>query len=269
MIHLVFNEADMKPLAAAMELDESLQGELLLIQDDYAVGPVEDIYTGTGLQERANWWASVLTGGDFENKLNSQADQDDTLMTNIQHRLRENEEEKIWIWAAQNKHDVSGYYWILPYLKEFQGRAFILYLHNLPFINETGNIFYPTWLHQIPAKEFIKAKKLAREITPGEFEVDTDEWAKLCAENKGVRSLEGAKKLVQADYDFYDSELKKYITTDWQKASKVLSHFLNKAKEPASEPYLLWRLKTMIAMDMFDVQGNQKKAKEFEIKLKS
>ena len=142
-------------------------------------------------------------------------------------------------------------------------------MNNLPFINATGNIFYPTWLHQIPAKEFIKAKKLAREITPSEFEIDPDEWAKLCTENKGVRLLEGAKKLIQADYDFYDSELKKYITHDWQKASKILSHFLNKSKETTSEPYLLWRLKTMINMDMFDVQGNLKRSKEFELKQKS
>ncbi|MBK8711674.1 MAG: DUF1835 domain-containing protein [Niastella sp.] len=269
MIHLVFNEADMKPLSTAMELDESLQGDLLLIQDDYSVGPIENIYTESGLQDRANWWASVLTNSDFENKLNTQGETDDALMKKIQDRLKNDSEEKIWIWAAQNKHDVCGYYWLLSYVKEFQGRAFILYLNNLPFINATGNIFYPTWLHQIPAKEFIKAKKLAREITPSEFEIDPDEWAKLCTENKGVRLLEGAKKLIQADYDFYDSELKKYITHDWQKASKILSHFLNKSKETTSEPYLLWRLKTMINMDMFDVQGNLKRSKEFELKQKS
>jgi hypothetical protein len=39
MIHIVFNEPDVKVLQNAIELDESLSGEIVLIKDDYAVGP--------------------------------------------------------------------------------------------------------------------------------------------------------------------------------------------------------------------------------------
>ncbi|MBI3883026.1 MAG: DUF1835 domain-containing protein, partial [Sphingobacteriales bacterium] len=180
-----------------------------------------------------------------------------------------NEDETIWIWAAQNKHDVSGYYWLLKYMQEFQGRVSILYMNNLPFINEKGNIFYPNWLSEIPAKEFLKAKKLAREITLSEFEVDPDEWTKICNEDKGVRLLEGGKKLVNEDYHFYDAELKKFITADWQKGSKIINQFLSKAKHTTGDAYLLWRLKVMIAQDMFDVQGKVENMKEFEIKTKA
>jgi hypothetical protein len=183
--------------------------------------------------------------------------------------MRRDIDQSIWIWAAQNKHDVSGYYWLTNYMKEFQGRVFILYLNNLPFFNEKGQIFYPNWLHEIPAKEFLKAKKLAREITPSEFEVDPDEWTKLCDNNKGVRLLEGGKKLVQEDYDFYDAELKKFITKDWQKAAKIIHQFISKAKNITSEAYLLWRLKVMIAQEMFDVQGKIANMKDFEVKTKS
>jgi len=163
---------------------------------------------------------------------------------------------------------VSGYYWLLNYMKEFQGSVFILYLNNLPFINEKGNIFYPNWIFEIPAKEFLKAKKLAREITPSEFEVDPDEWTKLCEENKGVRLLEGGKKLIQQDYDFYDAELKKYITSDWQKATKIIHQFISKAKNTTGDAYLLWRLKVMVAQNMVDVQGKIANMKDFELKTK-
>jgi hypothetical protein len=153
-------------------------------------------------------------------------------------------------------------------MKEFQGRVQILYLNNLPFINEKGHIFYPNRIHEIQPSEFLKAKKLARPITLSEFEVDPDEWIKLCNETKGVRLLEGGKKLTQADYDFYDAELKKFITPDWQKASKIIQHFLSKAKQTTGDAYLLWRLKVMLAQDMLDVQGKVANMKEFEVKLK-
>ncbi|MFZ4058292.1 MAG: DUF3658 domain-containing protein [Ferruginibacter sp.] len=268
MIHIVFNEPDVEVLSKAIEMDETLAGEISLIRDDYAVGPLT-LYTGEAIENRKNWWREVLAGGDYDGKVEDNSVDDYATIANVVGTMRRNPEEKIWIWAAQNKHDVSGYYWILNYMQEFQGRVFILYLNNLPFINEKGGIFYPQFLSEIPAKEFLKAKKLAREITLSEFEVDPDEWKKICEEHRGVRILEGGKKLTQADYDFYDAELKKMITTDWQKASKIINQFINKAKQTTGDAYLLWRLKVMIAQDMFDVQGKIGNMKDFEIKLKS
>ena len=83
-----------------------------------------------------------------------------------------------------------------------------------------------------------------------------------------MRLLEGGKKLEQQDYDFYDTELKKFITADWQKPSRIIHQFLSKAKETTGDAYLLWRLKTMIAQDTFDVQGKVGNMKEFEVKNK-
>jgi len=275
MIHIVFNEPDVKVLKEAIGMDESspagagLAGDVIQIKDDYAVGPLDNIYVGEGIEARKEWWRAVLAGGDYAGKVDSAEVDDYKTAAELVGTMRRNEEEQVWIWAAQNKHDVSGYYWLLKYMKEFQGRVSILYLNNLPFFNEKGHIFYPAWLSEIPAKEFLKAKKLAREITLSEFEVDPDEWTKLCNESKGVRLLEGGKKLLQADYDFYDAELKKFITADWQKASRIIHQFLSKAKETTGDAYMLWRLKTMIAQDIFDVQGKIENMKDFEVKLKS
>jgi hypothetical protein len=190
------------------------------------------------------------------------------MVEDLMNRLIADSSEVVWIWAAQNKHDVCGYYWLMGQLKNYQGRIFILYLNNLPFINDKGQIFYPEWLSTIPPREFSKAKKLARPITLSEFEVDPDEWERLCRDNGGVRLLEGGKKLISAGYDFYDNELKKFITADWQKASKVIHQYLHKSKHTTGDAYLLWRLKKMIGEGYFDVQGNLKGMKDFELKLK-
>jgi hypothetical protein len=269
MIHIVFQEADIDALEKSFELDETLRGDIIQIKDDYAVGPLTDIYTDEGAEARKQWWREVLEGGDHEGKVDSGEMDDIKTVAGLKERLDNHAEEYIWIWAAQNKHDVSGYYWLMSQLKDYQGRIFILYLNNLPFLNEKGNLFYPINLFEIPAKEFVKAKKLAREITPSEFEVDPDEWIKTCNENKGVRLLEGGKKLVQEEYEFYDTVLKSLVTADWQKASKIIHTHLTKAKHTTGDMYLLWRLKLMIAQDSFDVQGTVGKMKEFEVKTPS
>ncbi len=268
MIHIVFQEADVDVLKQAIVLDESLEGEVVQIKDDFAVGPLKDVYTQAGVEARKEWWRQVLTGGDIEGKVDDGSVDDIKTVAELKQRLDENENEVLWIWAAQNKHDVSGYYWLMSQLAEYQGRIFILYLNNLPFFNEKGQIFYPENLYSIPAKEFLKAKKLARAITPSEFEVDPDEWKKLAEQDKFVRMLEGGKKLVQYDVDFYDGDLKKYVNGEWQRASKVISQFLHKAKNTTGDMFLLWRLKIMISNGELEARGNIKGMKDFEVKKK-
>ena len=266
MIHVVFGEADVKVMAEVILLDENLTGEVVLIRDDLSVGPLENCYVGEGIEMRKQWWRDVLSGGEYSHKVDDGSVDDYKTIAELVGTMRRNGEETIWIWAAQNSHDVCGYYWILNYMKEFQGRIFILYLNNLPFINEKGNIFYPEYLHQIPAKEFLKAKKLAREITMSEFEVDPDEWTKMIGENKGIRKLEGGKKLAQFDYDYFDDDLKKFVPAEFQKANKILQQVGTKVKIGASDAYLLWRLKTLAAMQVFEVQGEMGNAKDFELR---
>lgn len=267
MVHVVFNTADVDVLQKAIELDESMAGEVLEVKDDYAVGPIADLYTEEGRAARNEWWKQVLVGGDYDGTVEKGIVNDEAVVAAIKEKLDADENEVLWIWAAQNKHDVSGYYWLMSQLKDYQSRVFILYLNNLPFINDKGQIFYPEWLHVIPPKEFLKAKKLARPITLSEFEVDPDEWKKLCGEGKYVRILEGGKKLAQYDADYYDADLQKYITGEWQKASKIIHNFINKNKQTTGDAYLLWRLKHIIAEKQLDVQGEVKNMKDFEVKL--
>jgi hypothetical protein len=266
MLHIVFNTADVEVLNKAIELDDTLAGEVLEIKDDYAVGPIAGIYTEDGAKARKQWWKEILAGGDYDGLVEKDTVNDEKIVEELKQRLTENESEQLWIWAAQNKHDVSGYYWLIGQLREFQGRIHVLYLNNLPFINEKGQLFYPEWLHIIPPKEFLKAKKLARTVTLSEFEVDPDEWNKQCNEEAGVRLLEGGKKLVREGYDFYDAELTKFITGDWQKASRIINSYLNKAKHTTGDAYLLWRLKQLVQKEKIEVQGELKKMKDFELK---
>ncbi len=81
-----------------------------------------------------------------------------------------------------------------------------------------------------------------------------------------MRRLEGGKKLAQFDYDYFDGELKKYVTAEWQKPFKIFQQYFNKSKITTGDAYLLWRLKTMAAQQVFEVQGEMKGMKEFEIK---
>jgi hypothetical protein len=268
-MHIVFQQEDVNTLFKSFGLDESLRSEIIEIKDDFAVGPIKDIYTSEGIEERKQWWRNVLAGGDYDGHVDTGEVNDSKTVEEIIEKLKLSEEDTVWIWVAPNKHDLSGYYWLMPQLKEFAGRVYVLSLNNLPFINEKGQIFYPENLFEIPPREFLKAKKLARQITSSEFEIDTDEWTKICNENKMVRILEGAKKLSQHNDDYFDKYILEFITPDWQKVNKIIHQVLTKSKQTTGDAYLLWRLKELIASDKIDAQGEIKNMKDFEVKKKA
>jgi hypothetical protein len=257
MIHIVFNEADVKVLQDAIALDETIQGETIQIKDDFAVGPIENIYEADGYQQRRDWWKGLLENSPYTDQIDIVDDK--MTVFNLKKSLDENAEEKVWIWMGQNQHDVCGYYWLMPQLKEYQGRIEVLYLNNLPFINEKGGIFYPAWLSEIQPKEFLKAKRLARPITLSEFEIDPDEWKKLANENATVRILEGGKKIASKEADFYDKDLTAHITGEPQKLSKLLSNALSKMKIKTGDVFLVWRLKELAAAGKIEMLGDWNK----------
>lgn len=266
MIHIVFQQSDVHLLKQAMKLDESLQGEVIEIKDEWGVGPLKELDTNEGWQARQNWWREMLVGSPYGEKIVGSFDDRETVKT-IKEKLDADETLEAWIWMGQNQHDVTGYYWLMPQLKSYQGRVMILYLNNLPFINEKGHLFYPWSVHDILPKEAVKAKKLARSITLSEFEVDPDEWKRLSEENATVRILEGGKKIVGREDSFYDSEILKNITAEWQKATRVLSNTLHRMKIKTGDVFLMWRMKQLIASGKIETMGNVDGGwKEFDVR---
>ena len=257
MIHLVFETPSVAILQSAIDIEASLEGKVLEIKDDYAVGPIADIYETEGYQARRDWWKELLQYSPYEDQLDIV---DDKLVVHqLIQELKENENEQLWIWMGQNAHDVCGYYWLMSQLKELQGQVYVLYLNNLPFLNEKGQLFYPTHLSQIQPSEFLKAKKLARPITLSEFELDPDEWKKLCIDNGLVRFLEGGKKLTSMDVSFYDKEIVSLLTKNAQKLPSAVAHITSKMKIKTGDVFVVSRLKALAEMGKLTFIGNWEK----------
>lgn len=265
MIHIVFQQDDVALLKDAMQLDETLQGEIFEIKDEWGVGPLQNLDEEAGWTARMEWWRQLLQGSPYENMLGSFDDR--ITVSRIKEKLSAEPDGEAWIWMGQNQHDVTGYYWLMRQLKEYQGRVMIIYLNNLPFINEKGQLFYPWAIGNVLPKEIIKAKKLARPITLSEYEIDPDEWKKITEENTMVRVLEGGKKIAGKEENFYDIEILKNLTGEWQKANRVITYTLNRMKIKTGDVFLMWRLKQLIADGKVETTGDMQKSwKDFDVR---
>jgi len=252
MFHIVFDSVGAQRISVAMDLDEALDGEIVLIRDDYSVGPIKDLFSEEGQAERWNWWTMIRAESSSEL---SGRDTDTENIRNIVKRMEEEEFDQIWIWVAPNIRDVAGYFWLISQLSVFTGRIYVVILNNLPFINEKGNVFYPSSLSEIPAREFIKARKLARPVSAAEFDTDTDDWLRLASENKNLRLLDGGKKIIQQPDEYYDRAILNFLQPVFQKLPRVAHQFMLKSAERINESFLYWRLKQLVASGAADQQG--------------
>ncbi|MBC9929585.1 DUF1835 domain-containing protein [Chitinophaga qingshengii] len=280
LLHIVFGEAAVPVLTEAINLDEKLQGELLSFEDDLSVGPLFILDTKEGQANRRLWWQQLAavpppvqpellpeTMDTEAAPAVEEAPGDADRLKAMKAQLKEDPSLEIWIWAGQNARDVCGYYWLVSQLYDFAGRIHIIYLNNLPFLNEDKKVFFPTYLHQILPSEFRKAKGLARPVSLAEFELDGDEWHRMMNENAGIRMLDGGKKIKGEPTLFYDKELLAQTGKEFVKAWRVVQQVTGKLKYPVMDQFLGWRLKELVKEGKVESKGDLKTIRDFEVKL--
>lgn len=261
--HIVVGDMAAGPLSEAVMNEPSMHGEVVVLKDILHVGPLKK-EEGTGFSAmRSAFWNQVVN-----NEKNPVLVDDMERLLEISKAMYDDPEVKVWFWMAPSPADVCAYHWMLPYLSKHQGRFYIVNIAGLPFLDEKGKLHYPKNISEILPKELIKARKLARQVTLPEVEMDTYEWRKLTDENAGLRTHEGGKKLTSRTEDYYDGQLLSFCSHQFQKGSRIVSQAINKYNIPTGDLYLGWRLRKMAEEEKLMIQGDQNKTmKDFEVKL--
>lgn len=260
--HIVVGDMAAGPLAEAIEMEPELKGEVIVLKDILHVGPIQKEEGQSFSDMRSAWWQEVSNA-----KEPIRVDDMERLLE-VSNAMYKDEEAVAWFWMAPWPADVCAYHWMLYYLSKHSGRFYLLNIAGLPFLDENGKVCYPKNISEILPKELVKARKLARQVTPAEVEVDGEEWNKLVQENAGIRVHEGGKKLASKPEDHYDNQLKSFCSHQFQKASRIVSQALNKYKIPTGDLHLGWRLRKLAESGQLLQQGDATKTlKDFEVKL--
>jgi hypothetical protein len=261
MIHILVGHEAAKNLEEAFALDENLKGEIVVLKDTLGVGPIHPNEDEKFIEIRTSFWKDLDTSFPEEEQV---LDENTIKLLAVK---AQREEEPLCFWMSPCVTDVCAYFWLLTYLKQFPGMLHTINIVGLPFLNEKGQLFYPTNFSQIPAKEFLKTKRLLKEVTPAEYEVEGDEWARLQQENAWVRTYEGGKKIVSKDVSFFDTLIKNSLTDEFQKAHKVVNETMKKITQTVSHLFIEWRIKELIKANSIVINGDiAKHFKDFEIK---
>lgn len=261
--HFVVGDNAGDALAAAVASGGGVEGEVIPLKDILHVGPLKKEEGQSFSDLRSAFWQQVVVN----EKHPIQVDDMERLLS-VSGKMYKDDSIQAWFWMAPAAADVCAYYWVLPYLSKHIGRFFIVNIAGLPFLDESGKLFYPKSISTILPRELVKARKLARLVTPSEMEIDTDEWARLVEENAAVRAHEAGKKIISQELDVYDVPLMSFCSQQFQKASKIVRQTMNKYNVPTGDLWLAWRLRSLVAEGKLLAQGDVARAlNEFDLRL--
>jgi len=261
--HIVTGDMAAGPLKDAIVTEPSMAGEIVVVKDVLSLGPLQKAEGQKFSELRGEFWQTVASN---EKKPVVPDDLERVLLTG--NELSKHEDARIWLWMAPLPADICTYFWAITYLQKYIGRLYVVNIAGLPFLDENGKIFYPRSLGDISPAELIKARKLARAITPSECAADTEEWQKLVLENAGIRVHETGKRLSSKNSDYYDDKLLSFCSHQFQKASRIIYQAIPKFNIPTGDTYLGWRLCALAASGKLLLQGDTTKTlKDFDVKL--
>lgn len=251
------------PLLEAISNEPEMAGEVVVLKDILHVGPLKRAEGQSFSDMRTEFWQQVVT----ENKDEVKVDDLERLLQ-VVTQLNNNPGDVVWLWMAPWPADVCAYYWMLQYLSKHLDRYYVLNLGGLPFLDEEGKVYYPQNMSEILPKELVKARRLARPVTPAELEVDGEEWSNIVEENSGLRLLEGGKKLYTKDRNYYDEQLLSFCSHQFQKAHRIVNQAMKKMNIPTGDLFLGWRLRKLIEQEALLLEGDiTKTLRDFSIKL--
>ena len=235
--HLVVGQDAANSLQNTIESSENEQ--IIILNDTLSVGPlVDENVPFTALRKQFRQFINP------EQELFEEADE--LILKRTIAAIQADETQQLWLWMAGNADDITTYYWIVSQCQDIVGQLFVVNIAGLPFLNEEGRLFFAENVGQLPAKEFIKARRLSKCLTIAEWEVEHEEWAKLCKNNSGIRLTDGSKKLKSYKIDYYDAKIIEILTNNFQKQQRVMNHLKTKAKLPVSEAFLLFRMQLLM-----------------------
>ena len=261
--HIVVGDEAAKPLSEAVFSSAGNEEAVVVLKDILHVGPLLKEEGQKFSDMRSAFWQEVSP----QTKEPIQVDDLERILQ-VSNEMYKSDEVKAWFWMAPAAADTVAYFWLLSFLKKHRERFHVVNVGGLPFLDANGKLFYPKNISEIPVKELVKARKLARVITPSEMEVDTDEWDKIKSENAAIRVYEGGKKVTHKEVIHYDQQVTSFCSQQFQKASKIIRQAISKYSIPTGDVYLGWRLRQLAASGALNIQGDMNKAlNEWDVKL--
>lgn len=263
-IHIVFGDSAAGILKCFFSENENkYKGEVICFREDYSIGPLYDIETEVGLENRIKWIEKIIKQLYLDDYF---VDIETLYKTTYEGIKNIDSDLKIVIWYGESASELVGLSYLVSVLKNKS--IYKINVSRFEMNDYSGNKYKPRSLGECNLNQLESLILTMEEIESEELNKISKCWENLKISKENLRILEG-NTIVGVDEDYYDNDILSNCSFNYKKTARVIGDTMGKSKQFIGDTYINYRVRKLIEMNRLEYRGNLKNMREFDIKIKS
>jgi len=273
--HICFGLSAYGTLRSVFRKQNLLQTEsIICIEDDFAVGPLHQLETATGMNERIEWIHS------FFERVEAISPEDLTtvkayLLRNLSFPAQIPDGSNVILWHGQNASDSIGIRYVVSMLRDkslsfetIDITAFSVHC-DYKVRNIDGNevSYVLKSVGALPPKLVMDAYQVKKNMPAPLVQSLILEWETWSQSDRTLRVYKQGEVL-EVSEDYYDASILEHASKEFQKATRVIGTVMGESDQCIGDMYLTYRVHELIKQGLLQYQGELMPLRRLEIRLK-
>jgi len=262
---IIFNEHSDTRLKRSFELRGLPVPDIISLNDDLRVGPLQGINTAGGNDDRREWWRGITDNTNHRDRVDPVFN-DLGKLKHIKKLLADNQQICIW-YGSCLLHRL-----MLARLIDFCGHIpeniSVVPISEHEFTNIYGDLYVPKNLNVLSDENILKLEPAVRPISKDEIQKAIKLWDKVSSNNTTMRILNG-NSVIFVDENYFDSALLANCKNEFVKPARVVGHTLIDSDFNVSDTILNWRLKILVSENRLEAKGILREMSDYEVRIPS
>ncbi|MGG4453117.1 DUF1835 domain-containing protein [Brevibacillus porteri] len=273
--HICFGLSAYGTLRSVFRKQNLLQTEsIICIEDDFSVGPLHQLETATGMNERIEWIHS------FFERVEAISPEDLTtvkayLLRNLSFPAQIPDGSHVILWHGQNASDSIGIRYVVSMLQDkslsfetIDITAFSVHCdYKVRNIDDNEVSYVLKSAGALPPKLVMDAYQVKKNMPAPLVQSLILEWETWSQSDRTLRIYKQGEVL-EVSEDYYDASILEHASKEFQKAARVIGTVMGESDQCIGDMYLTYRVHELIKQGLLQYQGELMPLRRLEIRLK-
>ena len=263
-VHIVFGLSCKLLLEHSFNVAPPLAGEVLCLNDDLRIGPINGLNTYGGLQERKRWF-DILGEDDFTPYSNQQDSSDHQTIESVKELLQKG--QLIHIWYGNNSCDLLSLGRLLDLIKGYLNQLILVPVSESVQVSLRNLTFVPTSLAQLRIDQIPTLEEYFRIASELELKTLTKIWSSATRRAETLRMVNAKGEFQDNVTLVIEKVLISCCNTEYEKSAWIIGNALKALNFETSDATLNWILKTLVKNGKLESRGTLRAMREYEVRI--
>ncbi|MFG0211942.1 DUF1835 domain-containing protein [Brevibacillus porteri] len=274
--HICFGLSAYGTLRSVFRKQNLLQRDsIICIEDDFSVGPLHQLETTTGMNERVDWTLS------FFRKTEPISVEDltivkESLLRSLTFPSQIPDGSNVILWHGQNASDSIGISYAIYMLRDknisFQAIDVTAFSIDCDYKvrDLDGNEVSYVWKSAgaLPPDWVMDTYQVKKNMPVPLIQSLILEWEKWSHSDKSMLRVYKQGEVLEVSEDYYDALILEHASKEFQKAARVIGTVMGESDQCIGDTYLIYRVHELIKQGLLQYQGELMPLRRLEIRLK-